>query len=64
MKLRELTAETPYVLETRGDLDTEILEITSDSKDRTDHGLFSVSSAPGTTRTTMPGRLLRTAARR
>ena len=40
MKLRELIAETPYVLETRGDLDTEIREITSVSKDKTDAGLF------------------------
>ncbi len=40
MKLRELIAETPYVEETRGDLDTEIMEITSGSKDRVDRGLF------------------------
>ena len=40
MKLRELIAETPYVLETRGDMETEIGEITSGSRDRTDHGLF------------------------
>ena len=40
MKLREMIAETPYVLETRGDLDTEIGEITSGSRDKTDRGLF------------------------
>ncbi len=40
MKLRELIAETPYVEETRGDLETEIMEITSGSKDRVDRGLF------------------------
>ena len=40
MKLRELITDMPYVLETRGDLDTEILEITSGSKDRTKQGLF------------------------
>ena len=40
MKLRELIAETPYILETRGNLDTEILEITSGSKDKTNSGLF------------------------
>ncbi len=40
MKLRELLTEVPYVAETRGDLDTEILEITSGSKDRTEGGLF------------------------
>ena len=40
MKLRELIAETPYVLETRGDMETEIREITSVSKDKTESGLF------------------------
>ena len=40
MKLRELIAETPYVLDTRGDLDTEIMEITSGSRDKTNAGLF------------------------
>ena len=40
MKLRELLTEMPYLLETRGDLDTEIGEITSGSKDKTDRGLF------------------------
>ena len=40
MTLRELIAETPYVLETRGDLDTEILELTAGSKNKTTAGLF------------------------
>ena len=40
MKLRELISETPYVLETRGDMDTEIRELTSGSKEKTDSGLF------------------------
>ncbi len=40
MKLRELIADNPYVLETRGSLDTEILEITSGSRDKTASGLF------------------------
>jgi UDP-N-acetylmuramoyl-L-alanyl-D-glutamate--2,6-diaminopimelate ligase len=40
MKLKELIAETPYVLETRGDMETEILEITSGSKDKPSGGLF------------------------
>ena len=40
MKLRELIAETPYVLDTRGDMETEILEITSGSRDKTNSGLF------------------------
>ncbi len=40
MKLRELIKNVPYVLETRGDMETEILEITSGSKDKTDSGLF------------------------
>ena len=40
MKLRDLITETPYVLETRGDMDTEILEITSGSRDKTTSGLF------------------------
>ena len=40
MKLRELLTDMPYVVETRGDLDTEIGEITSGSKDKTTRGLF------------------------
>ena len=40
MKLRELIAKTPYVLETRGDMETEIREITSSSRDKTQEGLF------------------------
>ena len=40
MTLRELIAETPYVLETRGDRDTEILELTAGSKNKTTAGLF------------------------
>ncbi len=40
MKLRELLTDVPYVAETRGDLDTEIREVTSSSKDRTEGGLF------------------------
>jgi len=40
MTLKELIADVPYVLETRGDLNTEIGEITSGSKDKTDRGLF------------------------
>ena len=40
MKLRELLAEMPYIVETKGDMDTEIREITSSSRDKTDHGLF------------------------
>ena len=40
MKLWELLTELPYVVDTRGDMNTEIREITSGSKDKTDHGLF------------------------
>ena len=40
MKLRELLTELPYVISTRGDMDTEIREITSSSRDRTERGLF------------------------
>ena len=40
MKLWELLTEMPYVVETRGDMNTEIREITSSSHDRTDRGLF------------------------
>lgn len=40
MTLRELLKEVPYVEETRGDLNTEIREITSSSRDKTDAGLF------------------------
>ncbi|QTE68207.1 UDP-N-acetylmuramoyl-L-alanyl-D-glutamate--2,6-diaminopimelate ligase [Clostridiales bacterium] len=40
MKLWELLTELPYVVDTRGDMNTEIREITSSSRDKTDHGLF------------------------
>ena len=40
MKLWELLTELPYVVSTRGDMNTEIKEITSSSHDRTDGGLF------------------------
>ena len=40
MKLWELLTELPYVEETRGDMNTEILEITSSSRDKTEGGLF------------------------
>ena len=40
MKLRELLADLPYVEETRGDMEIDIREITSSSRDRTDAGLF------------------------
>ena len=40
MKLWELLAEVPYVKETRGEMDVEIREITSGSRERTDGGLF------------------------
>ena len=40
MKLWELMAELPYVTDTRGDMNTEIQEITSSSRDKTDRGLF------------------------
>ena len=40
MKLWELLTELPYVVDTRGDMNTEIREITSSSRDKTDRGLF------------------------
>ena len=40
MKLWELLTELPYVVDTRGDMNTEIREITSTSRDKTDRGLF------------------------
>ncbi len=40
MKLRELLANLPYLLDTRGDLDTEIAAVTADSKEKTEHALF------------------------
>lgn len=40
MLLRELLQEMPYTEETRGSLDTDIREITSSSRDKTDAGLF------------------------
>ncbi|MDO5435500.1 MAG: UDP-N-acetylmuramoyl-L-alanyl-D-glutamate--2,6-diaminopimelate ligase [Clostridia bacterium] len=40
MKLKDMLTELPYLKDTRGDLDTEIEELTSGSRDRTDRGLF------------------------
>lgn len=40
MKLRELTENLPYLLDTRGNLDTEIAAVTNNSREQTDHGLF------------------------
>ena len=40
MKLRELIQDLPYLLDTRGNLDTDIDEITSSSKEKTQSGLF------------------------
>ena len=40
MKLHELVDGMPYVVSTRGDMNTEIQEITSSSRDKTDGGLF------------------------
>ena len=40
MKLWELLTELPYVEETRGNMNTEILELTSSSRDKANAGLF------------------------
>lgn len=40
MKLRELIQDMPYLLDTRGDMDTEIATITSRSREKVDRGLF------------------------
>ena len=40
MKLRQMIVDMPYLLETRGDMDTEILSVTSDSRQQMDKGLF------------------------
>ena len=40
MKLWELLTELPYVVSTKGDMNTEIREITSSSRDKTEGGLF------------------------
>ena len=40
MKLIDLIRELPYIEETRGDMDIDIREITSSSRDRTEAGLF------------------------
>ena len=40
MKLREMIQDLPYLLDTRGNMETEIEEITSGSKDKTRNGLF------------------------
>ena len=40
MKLRELLWDMPYLLDTRGDMDTEIGGVTCNSREKMDHGLF------------------------
>jgi len=40
MQLRMLMENMPYLLETRGDMDTEILSVTSNSREKTVSGLF------------------------
>ncbi len=40
MQLRMLMENMPYLLETRGDMDTEILSVTSNSREKTNSGLF------------------------
>ena len=40
MKLRELLADLPYLLDTRGDLDTEIASVTANSREKTGNALF------------------------
>ena len=40
MKLRELLTELPYLIGTRGDLDTEIGMLTASSREKTVNGLF------------------------
>ena len=40
MKLWELLTELPYVVETRGDMNTEIRELAASSRDKVDAGLF------------------------
>lgn len=40
MKLRELLVDLPYLLETRGDMDTEITAVTANSREKTASALF------------------------
>ena len=40
MKLRDLLLDMPYLLDTRGDMDTEIASVTSNSREKTDRGVF------------------------
>lgn len=40
MKLSELLKDMPYLLDTQGDMDTEIGTVTCNSREAADHGLF------------------------
>ena len=40
MLLRKLTENMPYLVETKGDMDTEILSLCSNSREKADHALF------------------------
>ena len=40
MKLSELVKDLPYLLDTQGDMDTEIGAVTCNSREKTENGLF------------------------
>ena len=40
MKLRDLIVDMPYLLDTAGNMDTEVTSITSNSREKVSQGLF------------------------
>ena len=40
MELRQLVKEVPYLLETRGDMSVEIAALCSNSREKTENGIF------------------------
>ena len=40
MKLSELVKDLPYLLDTQGDMNTEIGAVTCNSREKTENGLF------------------------
>lgn len=62
MTLRELIQDVPYVVETRGNLDMPIGQITGNSRERSNRDFFAVIPALGLMLTSLRLRRWKTAA--
>lgn len=62
MELRQLVKEVPYLLETKGDMSVEIAALCSNSREKTENGIFSALPAHILMRISMPRRRCKMAA--